>query len=228
MAACVRGITEEKFAMSNTEAIIQTEKALGICLMGVFPSIEWETPVNQFFRQHSDSLYWLPWGNRQAGLTLALNWLEHQGLWVKTKQIPKIGTPKEIWQPKSKNIKPLWFFHHNSRTQGGDGKIRFQYAIRCVVLAPLSVSPSAKLSHKLLSEKSTVWFGIEAARSAFRCRESMDFSADFDRLDLTTGTKWQMHEKRDSALLYRDLVVAQHFSHTTIGQCRCPQCRTLT
>lgn len=213
--------------MANFKVALDKE-SIDFALMGVFPVIGWKDSINGFLEKNPGKVYWLPWGNRQSQLKGALQYLQKMGAWNAIERTIVQSTKTvdyKLWQPVSKEYKPLWFFHHESKKQGGNGKIYTQYAVQYIVMAPEPISPSGHLSHTLLKQTSETWLGISAYRSAFRAKQPLDFSADFDLVDLKTGSKRQMHETKDSDLLYWNMVIVQHFSHKEDRGCNCPHCR---
>jgi hypothetical protein len=193
-------------------------------LLGVFPVINWQKEVQSHFNGSNQSNYWLPWGNRQKkNLNVALKHLTAQCSWkcVEKKQY-------SIYSSNGEDNNSLKFFHHNSKKQDGDGKIRYRYDIKYVAIGKVPFAPSGDVAHTLVEEKSETWFGICGYRSARRLGLPMDFAEDFEIIEsMETLKKHQMHETEDAHLLYYDVAIVSHFTHGKRNPCNCPHCLPL-
>lgn len=210
-------------------ATIATQ-GLDCCLLGVFSDIRHQETINAYLMKHPGKTYWYPWGNRQKGLQWVLQYLVSRHLWKSERRQSKTPgeNPIKIYQPVQSNCPPLWFFHHDAKSQGGDGKIRFQYAIRAVVLSLPPVPIEQKLDYTPIYPRSSTWLGIDAYRTASRLRgEPLDFVADFDRFNLATGKTSRLNEFKDGVgALHEDLLIVQSAYHQSNN--KCPQCRSKT
>jgi hypothetical protein len=200
-----------------------TDMTIDFALLGVFPIINWQSEVHKNLNDPNQSIYWLPWGNRQKNLAVALQHLVAQCNWKLVEQ-----KTYSLYSSGNENINALKFFHHDSKKQGGDGKIKYRYDIKYVAISKVPFGPSKNITHNLTEDKSETWFGICGYKSARRLREPMDFASDFEIIEsLKTWKKHQMHETKDAYLLYSDVAIVSHFTHGKRNPCNCPHCLPL-
>ncbi|AFY61987.1 hypothetical protein [Synechococcus sp. PCC 6312] len=183
-------------------------------LMGVFSDITWHRLIQKYLNQTPNAIYWLPWGSRQINIRRLLNYLVAQEKWSQRSQ-----KNYEIYQ-RLETINTLKFFHHDSKTQGGNGKIRYRYEISHIILGNVAFSPARSVGHKLISEASPTWFGI----SGYKLVKNLDFSEEFNVVSLRNNTSKQVDEYQDSILLYKDVLIVRHFNHGKKQPCTCSQC----
>jgi len=193
---------------------------INFALLGVFPDIKCQPIIQKYLDNRNQSnVYWLPWGNRQKSLSRALQYLVDRGIW-------QLESKKTCLLYSTDNdINTLKFFHHDSKKQGGNGKIRYRYDIKFIALNKLPFCPKREVDHSLLEESSETWFGISGYRSARRLGDSLDFASDFKIIEsFKTWRSCQMHETEHAHLLYFDLAIVTHFTHGKKNPCDCPQC----
>lgn len=192
-------------------------------LLGVFPVVKCQLEIQKHFNDLSQSIYWLPWGSRQKNLVVALQHLVTKCNWKLVQQ-----KAYSLYSSGNEDTDTLKFFHHDSKKQGGDGKIRWRYDIKYVAISKFPFAPIKSLAHSLMEDESETWLGICGYRSARRLREPMDFASDFEIVEsLKTWEKHQMHETEDSHLLYYDVAIVSHFTHGKKNPCNCPHCLPL-
>jgi len=189
-----------------------------IALIGVFSNLEWQEKIQKYLNQNPDSIYWLPWGSRQKNLKNLLHHLVIKKEWTETSK-----PDYQIYQSADKHT-TLKLFHHNSKTQGGDGKIHYRFDIMYCVLGDAAFQPKRPISHPLISQYSSTWLGIVGCKTVRVLGEFLDFAADFDSINYKSGQKQQVNERTDGINLYYDFLIVQSFKHGKKNPCSCPQC----
>ena len=121
---------------------------------------------------------------------------------------------------------PLIFFHHDSKSQGGNGLIYYKYEVDKVIIGSNSAIPIKEdsLSFKPLKPISKVWFGI--TRVCPLEREGIDFGTFEIHSEIIGKPKRNVDKYKDSAFLYYQVLpVIEPYHNEQDETCNCLICR---
>ena len=177
-------------------------KKLNLGIVGVLVPTKNETKVNDEIKKLNGNIYWLPWGCRFGTLTKVCQYLYKNGYWTCTSKLNNEKQKFFIYSSVPEFRYPLIFFHHDSKSQGGNGLIYYKYEIDKVIISNDSSIEikTHNLSYTPLSPISKVWFGI--TRMCSLEREGIDFGSFNIHSEITGKNERKVDRFKDAAYLY--------------------------
>ena len=201
-------------------------RKLNLGIVGVLVPTKDETTINTAIKSLNGQMYWLPWGYRFGTLTKVCQYLYKNGYWTCSSKQTKEGAKYFIYSSMKQKRFPLVFFHHDSKSQGGNGLIYYIYEVDKVIIGSNSAIPIKEdsLSFKPLKTISKVWFGI--TRVCPLEREGIDFGTFEIHSEITGKPKRNVDKYKDSAFLYYQVLpVIEPYHNEQDETCNCLICR---
>lgn len=201
-------------------------RKLNLGIIGVFVPTKDETTVNDTIKKLNGQMYWLPWGYRFETLTKVCQYLYKNGYWTCTSDTNTDGLNYFIYSSVSDMRYPLIFFHHDSKSQGGNGLIYYKYEIDKVIICKNGAIPikTDKINFTPLKPISKVWFGI--SRICPLEREGIDFGSFDIHSEITGKEKRSVDKYKDATYLYYQVLpVTEPYHDDDDKTCNCLICR---
>lgn len=198
---------------------------LNLAIVGVLFPTKYETKINDAIKSLNTSLYWLSWGNRYATVLKVCNYLYKQGFWDCTLKKNEANEQYFIYS-SIKNFRfPLIFFHHDSKNQGGNGKIYYKYEIDKVVISKYNAIPikTSQINFEPINSISKVWFGI--SRVCGLERDGIDYRTFHIHSEITGKPERNITAKDAAYLYFQVLPVIEPYHKDNDKTCNCLICR---
>lgn len=201
-------------------------RKLNLGIVGVLVPTKNETKVNDEIKKLNGQTYWLPWGYRFETLVKVCQHLYKNGYWNCSSKKNDDGSQFFIYSTVSGMRLPLVFFHHDSKSQGGNGLIYYKYEIDKVIISKNNAITIKmdNLGFDPLQPLSKVWFGITRVCSLER--EGIDFGSFDIHSEITGKPKRQVNKAKDAAYLYYQVLpVVEPYHKDEDSSCNCLICR---
>lgn len=201
-------------------------RKLNLGIVGVLVPTKEETKVNDAIKKLNGQMYWLPWGYRFGTLTKVCQYLYKNGFWTCTSKINNEGLKYFVYSSIKDMRYPLIFFHHDSKSQGGNGLIYYKYEIDKIIICKNGSIPikTDKITFSPIKLISKVWFGI--SRVCALEREGIDFGSFDIHSEITGKEKRSVDRYKDAAYLYYQVLpVIEPYHKDEDKTCNCLICR---
>ena len=201
-------------------------RKLNLGIVGVLFPTKYETTINDTIKSIYGKMYWLPWGNRFETLVKVCQYLYKNGYWTCISSKNEAEIKYFVYSSMPQKRFPLIFFHHDSKSQGGNGLIYYKYEIDKIIISPEDSIPIKveKLSYKPLKSLSKVWFGI--SRICPLEREGIDFGSFYIHSEITGKEQRNVDKYKDAAYLYYQVLpVIEPYHNDCDETCNCLICR---